>query len=445
MSAAEYNDLRLKILPGRGALVALLLVVGIVALLVAAASFSWHAERAPVPPRVIRAVAGEGPLQAGVARVGFHLPEGVPIGGYARLSYRSDGVRDPVGARALLLAVPGCKVAIASADVLLVPEALEEAVLARVTDLGLDGLVLVATHTHSGPGGYWQHRVGERLATGPYDAKARDVVASAVAEALRMANAELEPARVAVARGAAPELARSRSGGAEDGRLTVLRVDREGGAPVAELVVFAAHPTILGKENRKISGDWPGRFAASGKHGLRLFVQGAIGDQSVEGPASQAPEAFAEAVSARVDALAGGAPDPAPALAYAAVDVELPSIDPGAAPAVLRRAARTAAHGALPETAPVEAVRIGDALLVAVPAEPVAAVAAGWRAALPAGAEVVSLSGGYLGYVEVPARMAARQGETVRTYFGPDLALRLGEAAWVAADQVTRPAAARAP
>jgi neutral/alkaline ceramidase-like enzyme len=314
-----------------------------------------------------------------------------------------------------------------------------------VTDLGLDGLVVAATHTHAGPGGFWEHRLAERIGTGPYDPRVRDAVAGAVAEAIRRADGALAPARVSVSRAVAADLARSRSGGAEDGRLAVVRVNAEGGAPLAEVVVFAAHPTILGKANRRLSGDWPGRFAADGRRGLRLVLQGAIGDQSVAGPSSTAPEKFAEELSSRVEALPATAPSASAELAFAAVEVGLPSPDVGAAPSLLRRAARNVAWGSLPATARVEAVRLGDLVLAAVPAEPVAAVAAGWRAALPRGAEIVSLAGGYLGYVEEPSRMAAGAGETDRTYFGPDLARRLGEAAKLAAEAVARPAPSRSP
>lgn len=244
----------MKILPGRRALGAFVFAVILVVFAVAVLSWPWHPERAGVPPRVTRSAGGAGPLRAGAATVPFELPEGVPIGGFARLSYASEGLREPLGSRALVLAVPGCKVALASAEILLVPEALEEAVLARVTDLGLSGVVVAATHTHAGPGGYWQHPFGELVATGGYDPHVRDLVAGGIAEAIRRADAALAPARVAVARGTAPELAKSRSGGMEDARLTAVRVDREDGAPIAELVVFPAHPTVLGKANRKISG-----------------------------------------------------------------------------------------------------------------------------------------------------------------------------------------------
>jgi hypothetical protein len=407
-------------------------------LFVGAASLPWRAERRPTPPRVIAAPRGTGGLSAGAAEVPFELPAGTPIGGFARLSYASAGRAGPVGARALVLAAPGCKVALVSAEILLVPEALESAVLDRVSDLGLDGVLLAATHTHAGPGGYWDHAIGERIATGPYDPRIRDAVVAATATAIRRAAEALVPARAAVARGSADDLARSRSGGEEVAPLTAVRVAARDGTPIAELAVFAAHPTVLGKENHTISGDWPGRFLARRAHGLRLFFQGALGDQSVEGLAAEDPEAYAAALSDRAERLAFGEPDPAPPLAFAAVEVDLPDASPGGAPAPLRRAAANLASGSLPPTARVRAVRIGPALLLAVPAEPVALVATRWRASLPDGAVIVSLAGGYVGYVEAPDRMAEGAGETIRTYYGPELADRLGAAVRAAAEAVAR-------
>jgi hypothetical protein len=402
------------------------------------ASLPWRPGPPGSPPRVVAAARGSGALSAGAAEVGFTLPPGTPIGGFARLSYASAGSPGPVGARALVLSSPGCTVAIASAEVLLVPEALEVAVRERVADLGLSGLLLAATHTHAGPGGYWEHAVGERIATGAYDPRVRDAVAEAVAAAIRRAAAARAPARLSAARGAADDLARSRSGGAEDAPLSVVRLERLDGAPLAELTVFAAHPTVLGKRNRAISGDWPGRFLAGGTHGLRLFLQGALGDQSVDSPAGASADAFAAALSARVDALAYGPPDPSPPLAFAAVELPLPAVAPGGAPALLRPAARTIVAGSMPPAARVQAVRLGPALLLAVPGEPVSRVAAEWRGSLPEGAAIVSLAGGYVGYVETPERMAAGSGETVRTYYGPELAARLGAALRAAAEAAGR-------
>jgi hypothetical protein len=426
----------LKFLPARRAGLALALTLAIPAAFLAIASLPWRDAPPVSPPRVVRVARGAGGLTAGAGEARFSLPADTPIGGFARLSYASSGVAGPVGVRALVLSAPGCTVAVASLELLLVPEDLRADVAVGLADLRLDGLLLAATHTHAGPGGYWRNPVGQRAATGSFDPHVRAAIVRATVDAVHRAADALGPARVAVARGVAGDLARSRSGGLEDAPVTALRIERPDGAPVAEVAVFAAHPTLLGKRNRTISGDWAGLFLAGGSHGLRLFLQGAVGDQSARGPASGSPDLFAAAVSARVDALLAAPGDPAPALAWAEVETGLPSVDPHAAPALLRPAARSLLGGMLPQTARVVALRVGPAVLVAVPAEPVAGVAAGWRAGLP-DATVVSLADGYLGYVESPERMAQGAGEDVRTEFGPDLAAVLGAAVKAAYAEVS--------
>jgi hypothetical protein len=208
---------------------------------------------------------------------------------------------------------------------------------------------------------------------------------------------------------------------------------------VAELLVFAAHPTTLGKENRLISGDWPGRLASSPQRGLRLVLQGAIGDQSARVPAGETatrPDRYAAAVERADEGLAASTPVAETLLAVASATTVLPEVAPGAVPAWLRRAAATLAWSHVPGNARVTALRLGPVQLLAVPAEPTAEVAAGWRAAAGERAEIVSLAGGYIGYVDTPARTRSGEGEARRTYYGPDLAERLQGAITTAAGAV---------
>jgi hypothetical protein len=434
MGAAEYNDPGLKLLSARTAarVLAVALAVPLVALGIG--SLPWSPERAATSPRVTTSARGAGGLRAGAAEVRFALPANTPIGGFARLNYQSEGNHGPVGARALVLQEPGCRIALVSAEVLLVPETIDAEVAARVADLGLSGLLLAATHTHAGPGGYWDNTFGARISTGPYDPHVRAAIVDAIVEAIREAAGGLQPARLSTACGAADDLARSRSGGLEDAPLNVLRVEGADGTPLAELTIFAAHATLLGPRNRVISGDWPGRYLQGGAHGMRLFFQGATGDQSTEGPSSGSPRGFANVLSSRVSAISFGKPDPAPRLGYATAEVGLPGPEVAAAPGLLRPAARNLAARVLPASARVSAVRLGPMLIAAVPGEPVAAVAAAWRARLPPVAAIVSLADGYIGYVEEPARVVARQGEAERTYYGPALAEALGAAVRAAAE-----------
>ena len=91
--------------------------------------------------------------------------------------------------------------ALVSVELVLVPRALAEAVRARVADLRLDAVVVAATHTHAGPGGYWDALAGQLGATGPYDAAAFERLVESMAGAIRLAAAARGPATVSVARG----------------------------------------------------------------------------------------------------------------------------------------------------------------------------------------------------------------------------------------------------
>src|SRR5262245_57622248 len=89
----------------------------------------------------------------GVARLPSDI--GAPLGGYGGLwDRKADAVHDPPEARALILELGEERLGIVSLDVVIPRGDLREEVLRKVAPLELDGLLLAATHTHSGPGGY---------------------------------------------------------------------------------------------------------------------------------------------------------------------------------------------------------------------------------------------------------------------------------------------------
>jgi hypothetical protein len=428
MEAPEYNDPDLKKLLATLAAAAVLLALGIAALSLPPAPRDG-------PARLLGACRARGPLAAGAAAVPLELPGPPVVAGFAKLRWAAAGQRDPVAVRALVAGEPGCAVGFVSAEILLVPGALTRAVEERTRDLGLAHLVVAATHTHAGPGGYWDSFLGGRLATGPYDPRVLSALADAAARALRLAAEARRPARLEAGEADASPLVLNRTSARSDGRLVSVRLSGADGSGIGELALLGAHATMLGSRNRLVSGDWPGALMRSRPQPL-LFFQGALGDQTTHAPSPEAhgPEGYAAAVAARLDAVARSAPSAEPPLAVAVAAVPLPRAAPGLVPALLRRAAGRLFAGSVPAEARVAAIRLGPALLLAVPAEPVEEVGRAWRTAAGPGAEILSLAGDYLGYVETPARMARGEGETGRTYYGPELAGRLETALQVAVE-----------
>jgi neutral ceramidase len=396
------------------------LVVGALAAALGILSLPWVKPTDP-SARVSVIARGSGPLSAGVGVAPIDVPPGAPIAGFPHLTYRSDGA-EPLTARAVLLASGEARIAVVEAEILLVPDTLRAAVLSRLGDVPLSGLVVTATHTHASPGGYYENCIAERVAMGSYDPRMRDLIANAMAEAVRRAAADLAPARLSVGIGRDASLVGGRGGSPADGRITALRLDRPDGRPVAEVVVFASHPTTLGIDNRRISGDWPGRFFALGEHGARLLLQGPVGDQGTAQPKELGPltpDVYAGRVDRAVASLAFGPPEPNPALTFAAADVVLPTPAPAMVPRPLRQAATNVAAGLLPARAVVSALRLGPVTLLQVPGEVMSGSAERWRAMAGPGAEVVSLADGYLGYVDGGEEEARRHPE--RSYYGPAL------------------------
>ena len=393
------------------------------------AIFPVHGSRVAQPPRVLSAARGDGPLTAGAGAVALAAPPGTPIGGYPRLRFASQGVRDEPMARAIVLSEPGLAVAIASVDILLVPAALRAKVESRLADLRLDALLVGATHTHAGPGGFWKDALGERFGTGPHDPAWEEALAGRIADAVRAAASARAPARLSVAGVRLPGLVVNRDGGESNGRLLALRVERTDGELVGQVVVFPAHATVHGSRNRLLSGDWPGALARD-LPGVTVLLQGAEGDQTWRLPVARPnaePEDYARLLADEVHRLPYPPGADAPALAAASAEVTLPAPSFGAVPPFLDRLLSNLLWNWLPERTRVVALQVGPAVLLVVPAEPGEAVGRGWRDAAGPGAEVVSLVGDYVGYVETPEGVRARTGEARRTYLGPELAKVLGD------------------
>jgi hypothetical protein len=235
-----------------------------------------------------------GPLQAGAARVDITPPTGYPMWGYAvRHDAPSVGVRDPLYARAVVLAVGESRIAIVSLDLGRAPTRASVDAIRRRTKaaVGIEHLFLVASHTHHGPVVELDNWPKEGK---PYVRQLEDRLVRAITAAAK----DVRPARLGVVR-ETTDLNRNRHSKKKDkprdDTLTVVRIDDAAGKPITHLVNFAAHPVMLDARLREFSPAFPGFMAARVEKelgGQCLFLQGAAGDLSPDPHGRRTPEQF---------------------------------------------------------------------------------------------------------------------------------------------------------
>jgi neutral ceramidase len=232
-------------------------------------------------------------LQAGAARIDITPPIGFPLWGYAaRHDASSEGVLDPLQARALVLAVGEERIALVSLDLGRPPtRQMTAAIRQRVQAAGIGHVFLVASHTHHGPVLELDNWPDPK---NPYNRQLEQKLAEVILQAAK----ELRPARLGLTAREVP-FNRNRHSQRDDKpvdrELLVLRVEDGDGKPIAHAVNFAAHPTIQDAKLLKFSADYPGALAALVEKETGapcLFLQGAAGDLSANREKEETPEAF---------------------------------------------------------------------------------------------------------------------------------------------------------
>jgi hypothetical protein len=229
---------------------------------------------------------------AGVGKADITPPIGTPLAGYgARRAKPSTGVHDPTEARALVIDNGIEKVAMIAVDHLGFDHRMVEQIRATAsgaTGIKPDHIFVMSSHTHSGGGAYMDMLPPLAMAlAGKFDPQIRSHYEKRAAEAIIEANKQMKPVRIAFGAGEAKGISRFRSTWPPDGpvdpEVGVIRVDSAvSGKPIAVLVNFAAHPTVLGPENMTFSADYVGYARRALEHMIgsevtALFANGAQG------------------------------------------------------------------------------------------------------------------------------------------------------------------------
>ena len=218
-------------------------------------------------------------MLAGAAQVIITPPVGTFLEGYGARTSGSVGVHDDLHARALVVDDGATQAAIVSCDLIGIDRhttAAVRALVAAATDIPAANVMVAATHTHGGPVGMHRHD----------DDTLRDVqdrlIAGAVVEAWR----NKQPSVLKAGRGSVDSVSQNRRDPATpiDDALRVLLFDApaHGDQPVASVVNFACHGTVLYHTNMQFSADYPGYALETVRKIVgdapSLFLNGACGD-----------------------------------------------------------------------------------------------------------------------------------------------------------------------
>ncbi len=370
-------------------------------------------------------------LRVGYARVEITPAIGAPMAGETDWKGRfAQRVRDPLFARALHLESAEQSATLVIADLLVIPAALHWAV-AREAGVDPAALLLSATHTHSGLGGYWSGGPLVRYFMGEYqEALFRDLVAKLGAVA-REARTRTVPARLLGSRLALTGVNanRRRRLGPIDPDLTLIRFERDHKRPI-DVVSFSAHPVIGSERDRHaISADFPGelcrRIEARGRRAM--YFQGAVGGMSpLFSEFPQTIDDHLELVGGLLEDGVDRAEKALEPLAPAPLDARIERV--ALPPTVCRVFPAEMRHGALAELAtfpvrelirrfalqarqgdpdaPLHLLRLGDLAWLGTPCDLGVNVALALKATLrQAGVKLPAVGSqcdGYVGYVHLP-------------------------------------------
>ena len=234
-------------------------------------------------------------LRAGTAKVDITPAGGEELWGFEDRVKPATGTLDPLYARVLVLEAGDKRLAIVTLDLGRTfgpPEIQQLRESARRTSK-ISCLLVTASHTHSAPVIADEYKHGAPA----WERAALDKIEHAIDEAA----GGLTEARIGTGTGAAyighNRLHINADGSVSwfernltrvptapvDPTVTVLRIDRADGSPLAILTNYACHPVIFGSDNLRYSADFPGVMnrvveQKFGARTLSFFLQGAPGD-----------------------------------------------------------------------------------------------------------------------------------------------------------------------
>lgn len=237
-------------------------------------------------------------LKAGAAVVDISPGNGVALYGYPHVERLSTGVHDPLLASALCLDNGRQKVLLVALDLLMIDPPVARAMrraVALATGIPGPQVLISCTHTHSGPVSGTSLSWSDDPTVPPPDPAYLERVTQSIVQAATEALAARRPAKLAWTAADARGVGGNRISpdGVVDPEVGILSLrTAEQGEPLAVVLIYAMHPTVLHEDSTLVSSDFPHyarqtlreRFGASlpvlyhtapcGNQSPRFFVQG---------------------------------------------------------------------------------------------------------------------------------------------------------------------------
>ena len=260
-------------------------------------------------------------FKVGFAKRDISPQKPVPMWGYgARHALLSQGVRDPLFAKGIVIDDGAKKIAIVGMDIGRGPtQEMMDAIRKAVKEAaGVEFLMIAGSHTHHGPVIELKDEPGK--GKGKFDnavAYSKELPQTLIA-LIKEAAANVQPAKIGWT-SEQVDLNHNRHTKIEpkpvDHELAVVRFDDLAGKPIAILVNFAAHPTNLDEMELKFSSEYPGYMQNTVEAGMGtncMFMQGASGDLSPD-KHGLSMEDYGKAMGEKVIAMAGAIQTAVPA------------------------------------------------------------------------------------------------------------------------------------
>jgi len=192
--------------------------------------------------------------------------------GYGDLAQRTMGIHTRLYSRAFVIGDNNKTIIFVSADLLFITPPVSLGVLEKLQETfgalyTKDNVMLTATHTHSGPGGYCGYALYDS-SIGGFDEQNYNAIVNGIYHSIVRAHNTLAPGRILTNQGELDGVSKNRSGDAYDRNkdreiykhsvdkeMLLLRLERLDGKEIGMINWFAVHATNIGKSNRLISSD----------------------------------------------------------------------------------------------------------------------------------------------------------------------------------------------